>query len=228
MACGHIACAGGPLCVAVLLGLLGAARAAGQELVPLQTALPKPAFSGTPAFIVSANLEKVTGKVRGPFLVPAGTANLAAGRPVTGSQPKPVLGAYPHVTDGNKEADGNRFVELGPGVQWVQIDLGAPCRIDAILVWHYHGEPRVYRDVVIQLADDADLVSGLQTVFNNDHDNSAGLGVGADKEYIETFEGRLIPVPGRQARFIRLTSQGNTRDDMNDVVEVEVHGRRLP
>jgi hypothetical protein len=211
-----------------LLAVLGLASASGQDLVPLQTALPKPAFSGTPAFIVSPNLEKPTGTLRAPFLVPAGTANLAAGRPVTGSQPTPVLGAYHYVTDGNKEADGKSFVELNPGVQWVQIDLGAPGNIDAILVWHYHGEPRVYRDVVIQLADDVDLVSGLQIVFNNDHDNSAGLGVGTDKEYIETFEGRLIPVPGRRARFVRLTSQGNTRDDMNDVVEVEVYGKRVP
>ena len=216
------------LSLALLVCFLGMASTGAQERVPLQTALPKPAFSGTPAFLVSANLEKATGRLRGPFLVPAGTANLATARPVTGSQPKPVLGTYAYVTDGNKEASGNSFVELSPGVQWVQIDLEAPCRVDAILVWHYHGEARVYRDVVIQLADDADLVSGLLTVFNNDHDNSAGLGVGTDKEYIETYEGRLIPVPGRTARFVRLSSQGNTRDDMNDVVEVEVYGRPLP
>lgn len=212
----------------LLLCPLGVASTRGQELVPLPISLPKPAFSGTPAFLVSANLEKATGKPRGPFLVPAGTVNLAAARPVTGSQPKPVLGSYADVTDGNKEAAGDSFVELGPGVQWVQIDLGGPCRIDAILVWHYHGEARVYRDVVMQLADDADLVSGLRTVFNNDHDNSAGLGVGSDREYIETYEGRLIPVAAQPARFVRLSSQGNTRDDMNDVTEVEVYGTRLP
>lgn len=217
-----------PLALAVLQCLLGVPGVAGQDLVPLQTALPKPAFSGTPAFLVSANLEKPSGRLRDPFLVPAGTANLAAGRPVTGSQPTPVLGAYSYVTDGNKEAEGNSFVELGPGVQWVQIDLGAICRIEAILVWHYHGEARVYRDVVVQVALDADLITGRRTVFNNDHDNSAGLGVGTDKEYVETFEGRLIAVPGTEARVVRLSSQGNTRDEMNDVTEVEVYGRRLP
>jgi hypothetical protein len=190
----------------------------------LVTPLPKPAFTGTPAFLVSPNLEKVTGRLREPFLVPPGTANLALGRPVTGSQDRPILGTYRVVTDENKEASGDSFIELSPGRQWVQIDLGRPCTIHAILVWHYHGEARVYRDVVIQLADDPDLISGVQTVFNNDHDGSAGLGVGADKEYVETFEGRLIPVAGRSARFVRLSSCGNTTDDMNHLVEVEVHG----
>jgi gentisate 1,2-dioxygenase len=132
------------------------------------------------------------------------------------------------VTDGNKEADGQSFLELSPGLQWVQIDLGSPRTIHAILVWHYHSEARVYRDVVVQVAEDPDLIAGLQTVFNNDHDNSAGLGVGPDKEYVETFEGRLMPVPGRRARFVRLYSWGNTTDDMNHLVEVEVHGTPAP
>lgn len=215
---------------AVLATLLwNAAVGRGAEgLVPLTTPLPRPAFTGTPAFLVSPNLEKVTGKLREPFLVPAGTVNLAAGRPVIGSQNPPVLGSYACVTDGNKEADARSFVELSPGLQWVQIDLGEPCTIHAILVWHYHCEARVYRDVVVQLADDPDFISGVRTVFNNDHDNSAGLGTGIDKEYIETFGGRLIPVPGLRARFVRLYSRGSTADDMNHLVEVEVHGVRAP
>jgi len=211
-----------------VLVLAGAMVAGAEAVIPLQTNLPKPAFTGTPAFLVSPNLEKVTGRLREPFLVPAGTVNLAAGKLAAGSQERPVLGDYRLVTDGNKEADGRSFLELGPGLQWVQIDLGAPCTIRAILVWHYHGEPRVYRDVVVQTAEDADLIAGLQTVFNNDHDNSAGLGVGTDREYVETFEGRLVPVPGHRARFVRLYSRGNTSDDMNHLVEVEVHGARLP
>jgi hypothetical protein len=78
--------------------------------------------------------------------------------------------------------------------------------------------------VVVQLAADPDFVAGVVTVFNNDHDNSSGLGVGEQKEYIETFEGRLIEVGGVTARYIRLHSNGNTSDDMNDYVEVEVYG----
>jgi hypothetical protein len=129
------------------------------------------------------------------------------------------------VTDGDKEGDGDSFVELGMGKQWVQIDLGSSLPVFAILVWHYHGEPRVYHDIVVQLADDPDFANNPRTVFNNDHDNSSGLGVGTDKEYIETFEGRLIPVEGLKARYVRLYSNGNTTDDMNDYVEVEVFGQ---
>lgn len=212
--------------VLALLALAGARGA--EDRVPLRIALPKPAFTGTPAFIVSANLETPSGRLREPFLAPAGAANLAAGRPVSGSQPKPCLGTYALVTDGNKEPDGDSFVEMAPGLQWVQVDLGRPARLYAIVVWHYHAEPRAYRDVVVQLGDDPDLVTGLTTVFNNDHDNSAGLGVGADKEYIETFEGRLMPLLGQRARCVRLYSRGNTTDDMNHVVEVEVYGVREP
>ena len=213
------------LCLVVgLLVLFAMADEPKAELVPLRTKLPKPVFVGTPRFLVSPNLEKVSGKLRQAHQIPKGCANLAAKRPVTGSDTAPFLGRVAMVTDGDKEGDGDSFVEFGPGKQWVQIDLGKPARIFAILVWHYHAEPRAYHDVVIQLADDPDFVTNVRTVFNNDHDNSSGLGVGRDKEYIETFEGRLIPVPGKTARYLRLHTNGNTTDDMNDYVEVEVFG----
>lgn len=194
-------------------------------MVPLKTELPRPVFTGTPRCIVSPNLEKVTGRLRAPYLVPEGVVNLARGKPVTSSDPKPFVGTVDMVTDGDKEGTGESFVELGVGRQWVQIDLGKTASIYAIVVWHYHGEARVYHDVVVRLAADAACSRDVVTVFNNDHDNSSGLGVGKDKEYIETFEGRLMPVSGDTGRFVRLYSNGNTTDDMNDYVEVEVWGK---
>jgi hypothetical protein len=221
--------AGRRLGLVTLVAMAGVARTAEPAAhVPLVTPLPKPVFIGTPRFIVSPNLEPVTGRLREPFLVPPGTVNLARGRPVTGSVAKPFLGAYALVTDGNKEATGNSFVELEPGRQWVQIDLGAAGAIHAILVWHYHSEARVYHDVVVQVSTDPDFVRDVRTVFNNDADNSAGLGVGTDKEYVDTFEGRLVPVAGVTARYVRLHSQGNTSDDMNNYIEVEVFGAPSP
>jgi hypothetical protein len=213
--------------VAFLFLLVGTAfcEPSGTDLVPLRTKLPKPVFVGTPRLLVSPNLERVTGKVRGEYRIPKGCANLAAERPVTASDTQPFIGRTEMVTDGDKEGDGDSFVELGMGKQWVQIDLGSSLPVFAILVWHYHGEPRVYHDIVVQLADDPDFANNPRTVFNNDHDNSSGLGVGTDKEYIETFEGRLIPVEGLKARYVRLYSNGNTTDDMNDYVEVEVFGQ---
>ncbi len=64
----------------------------------------------------------------------------------------PVIGDLAFVTDGEKSGEDGYFVELGPGKQWVQIDLGKTAVLSAILVWHYHSQARVYRDVVIQVS----------------------------------------------------------------------------
>ena len=112
----------------------------------------------------------------------------------------------------------------GPTPQWVQVDLGASRALHAILVWHYHSQARVYHDVVAQVSDDPAFKTGVTTVYNNDHDNSAKLGAGADKEYIEVAEGRLIDAKGTKGRFVRLYSNGNTTNDLSHYVEVEVYG----
>jgi hypothetical protein len=184
-------------------------------------------FVGTPRNIKTPNLEVVTGKPRGPFYVPKGTLLLSAKKPVTSSDTQPVIGELAFVTDGEKSGEDGYFVELGPGSQWVQIDLGASFVLNAILVWHYHGQARVYRDVAVQVSDDKDFLKGVVTVFNNDHDNTLGLGLGRDKEYIETNEGRLIDPKGVKGRYLRLWSAGNTSNDMNHYVEVEVYGTPL-
>jgi hypothetical protein len=214
------------LACALLFGLalapLGARQEANKEELKLQ--LPKPMFIGTPTNIKSANLEVITGKPRGPFYVPAGTKLLSLNRPVRSSDMQPVIGELDMITDGEKEGGDGYFVELGPGKQWVQIDLGSTCALHAILAWHYHSQARVYRDVIVQVSNDKDFIKGVTTVFNNDHDNSAGLGVGKDKEYIEVAEGRLFDPKGAAGRYVRLYSSGNTSNDLNHYVEVEVYG----
>jgi hypothetical protein len=199
-----------------------AAQGPGKEVLKLK--LPKPMFIGTPTNIKSPNLEPITGKPRGPFYVPTGTKLLSLKRPVTSSDMQPVIGDLPMATDGEKEGGDGYFIELGPGKQWVQIDLGASYPLWAILVWHYHSQARVYHDVVVQVSDDKDFLKGVTTVFNNDHDNTSGLGVGKDKEYIEVAEGKLIDPKGAKGRYVRLYSRGNTTNDLNHYVEVEVYG----
>ena len=194
----------------------------GKEELKLQ--LPKPMFIGTPRNINSPNLEKISGKPRGPFYVPAGTKLVSFNKPVTASDTQPVIGEVGYVTDGEKAGEDGYFVEFGPGKQYVQIDLKAPCELYAVLVWHYHSQARVYRDVVVQVSEDKDFIAGVTAIFNNDHDNSSGLGAGRDREYVETAEGRLIDPRGARARYIRLWSNGNTSNDMNHYVEVEVYG----
>ncbi len=96
--------------------------------------------------------------------------------------------------------------------------------IYAITAWHYHKEPTVYFDVAVQIADDPDFTRNVRTLFNNDIDNSAGLGVGTDMHYVETYKGELIDAKGHKARYVRLYSNGNNRNDLNHYIEVEVFG----
>ncbi len=190
----------------------------------LKLKLPKPMFIGTPTNIKSANLETVTGKPRAPFYVPKGTVLLSLKKPVTASDMQPVIGELDMVDDGEKAGGDGYFIELGPGPQWVQIDLGASHPLSAILAWHYHSQARVYRDVIVQVSDDPAFKTGVTTVFNNDHDNSSKLGAGKDKEYIEVAEGRLFDPKGAKGRYVRLYSNGNTTNDLTHYVEVEVYG----
>ena len=195
------------------------------KLEPIKLELPKAMFIGTPQNMNVPNLEKPLGKPRPPFLGPAGTVNLAFEKAVTSSDDLPVIGEVEMITDGDKDAAEGSYVELGPFLQHVTIDLGQKSDIYAIVVWHFHKQPRVYFDVIVQVADDADFITNVHTLFNNDHDNSAGLGVGKDKHYVETSEGRLIDAKGVQARYVRLYSNGNTGNDLNHYIEVEVHGK---
>jgi hypothetical protein len=213
-----------PLSVLFVLGGGVDSQGTDQEKVVLELKLPKPMFVGTPRNIRSPNLEKITGKKRRPFYVPKGTELLSLDKPVTGSETEPIIGELEFVTDGEKSGEEGYFVELGPGVQYMQIDLEGSYHLHAILIWHYHSQARVYRDVVVQVSDDPDFITGVKTLFNNDHDNSSGLGVGKDKEYIEVNEGRLIDPRGVTTRYVRLYSRGNTSNDMNHYVEVEVYG----
>ena len=198
---------------------------AAAPLEPLPLRLPKPAFKGTPKHIPpNSNLEKPRKGRRPPLLAPKGTANIAAAKKVTCSDDDPIIGEAELITDGDKEASEGSYVEFGPGVQYVQIDLDRDFAIHAVVVWHYHGSARVYHDVIVQVSEDKDFIAGVTTLYNNDHDNSSGLGVGRDKEYWDTYEGRLIDAKGVVGRYVRLYSNGSTSDDQNHYTEVEVFG----
>ena len=196
-------------------------------LVPVELELPKPMFVGTPQDTKVPNLEKPLGHARPPFLAPPGTKNVALGKPVSGSDEEPIIGEIDYITDGDMEAADGSYVELGPFVQHVTVDLEAEYDIYQIIVWHYHKQARVYFDVVVQVADDPDFITNVQTVFNNDIDNSAGFGVGTDKHYSETKEGKLIDVhsKGIKGRYVRCYSNGNTSNDLNHYFEIAVFGK---
>ncbi len=184
-------------------------------------------FIGTKEPIRVSHLRKLDQGDRPPFLAPAGTTNVALDKPVSASDEEPIIGEIEMITDGDKEAADGSYVELGPMLQYVTIDLETPHEIFAVIVWHYHKLPRAYLDVVVQTADDPDFTRNVATLFNNDIDNSVGLGVGTDMHYVETYKGELIDAKGVKARYVRLYSNGNSSDDLNHYIEVEVYGRPL-
>ncbi len=213
------------MAIVVVSVLAFSLQAVAQEMVPIKIDLPKPMFIGTPTPMDIPKLEKPSGKARPPFMAPKGTMNVAADKPVTASDDMPVIGEIDMVTDGDKEASDGSYVELGPFLQHVTVDLEKKNNIYAIIMWHFHKQPRVYFDVIVQVADDPDFTTNVQTLYNNDLDNSAGLGVGEDWHYVETSEGKLIDAKGVQGRYVRCYSNGNNSNDLNHWIELAVFGK---
>ncbi|MEZ5299639.1 MAG: hypothetical protein R3F11_03060 [Verrucomicrobiales bacterium] len=186
-------------------------------------AFPRPIFRGAPTPVPDLpNLER-PGIPRAHIAAPPEARNVALGKPVSSSTDEPILGHLAMATDGEKDGGDGYYVELDPGKQWLQIDLGREFVIYGIALWHYFKSERIYRDVVVQLSDDPDFGSGATTVFNNDHDNSSGMGVGVDPAYIESNFGRIIDVAAVAARYVRLYSKGNEANELNHYIEVEVY-----
>lgn len=205
--------------------VLCAQPAAGADLVPLNLKLPAPAFKGTPKDIqLSSYVEPLSDKPRPPMMVPQGLKNLAPGAKITCSDKNAPADALAKIVDGDKEASEQSIIYLRKGAQWVQMDFGSPQEIFAIAIWHAHNSAKVYHDVVVQAADDQDFIENVRTIFNNDQDNTSGLGVGTDREYFETHEGKLIDAKGIKARFIRFYSKGSTESALNEYTEIEVYG----
>lgn len=199
----------------------------GPELVALDIELPKPMFVGTPQDAKTPNLERPLGRPRPPFYAPIGTRNVALGKPVFSTDEEPIIGEIEMITDGDKEAADGSFVELGLFKQHVTIDLEAEYNIYAIVIWHYHKQAWVFFDVAVQVGDEPDFITNVRMLFNNDIDNSLGLGVGKHKHYTETAEGKLIDAKGVQARYVRLYSNGSTGSDANHYIEVEIYGKAV-
>ena len=202
------------------------AAAADADMAPLPLKLPLPTLKGTPDNLPEgANIEPLTDKLRAAFLAPKGARNVALNKKVTASDKNPITGQLSQITDGNKEAFDDQVVEMRKGVQWVQVDLGEPCDIYAVALWHDHRLIQVFRSVVVQAADDPDFVDNVTTLFNNDTENLAGQGIGFDKQYFETQQGKLIPAKNVRGRYLRFYSRGSNSSAWNCYQEIEVYGQ---
>jgi hypothetical protein len=164
-----------------------------QETEEIKIEFPKPMFIGTPVPAKLPNLETPDpSKIIKSFIAAKGTVNLAKDKEVTSSDPAPIIGDLPLVTDGDADGSDGCFVELAPGPQWVQIDLGASTTIDKIAMWHYHKQAQAYVDVIVQVSDDKVFKTGVTTVWNSDHDDTLLMGAGTDPAYIEPHHGRVV------------------------------------
>jgi hypothetical protein len=159
-------------------------------------------------------------------MVPRGLTNLARVAKVSSSDKTRTREQLAKVVDGDKDSSDSSILLLRKGTQYIQLDLGAPCELFAVVLWHAHNSAKVYHDVIVQVSDDADFSQNVKTLFNNDHENAAGLGVGTDREYFESYEGRLIDAKGVKARYVRCYSRGSTESALNEYTEIEVYGRR--
>lgn len=201
-----------------------AAEDANKEQLALK--LPEPTVKGTPDESAGddPNLEPIPVKPIS-FLVPKGVQNVALGKTVISSVPPYGEGQLSQITDGKKEPVDEQAVEFKKGVQWVQVDLGAPHELYALAIWHDHRLRQVVRCVIVQVSNDPEFKSGVTTLFNNDTENLAGLGAGTDRQYFETRFGKVIDAKGTKARYIRGYTKGTVGESaLNVWQEIEVYG----
>ena len=78
-------------------------------------------------------------------------------------------------------------------------------------------------DTIIQVSDDPEFKNNVTTIFNNDVDNSSGLGVGTDREYFETHEGKIVDGKGVKDRYVRGYTKGGSLSALNCWQEIEVY-----
>ena len=196
----------------------------GKKLAKVEIDWPEAGYSEAPSIPSASTAEVPAPEKPEPLDAPEGVENVAEGKPVeTGGFA--IVGSPELVTDGVKKAEDGNFLQLGPEKQWIQIDLGKSHEIYGIALWHYHLEPRIYKDVVVQVSDDPEFKDPT-TVYNNDQDNSLGLGAGDDNEYVENHYDLLIRIPkGVTGQYVRCYSSGSYSDPMNHYIEVEVYGR---
>jgi hypothetical protein len=166
---------------------------------------------------------------RKPFMVPRGVRNLALYKRATSSVNESVTGDVDQVNDGIKKSGEFDYVEFAGGHHWIQVDLGAVHRIHAVAIWHFYKNATIYKDVIVQIADDTAFTRNVRTLFNNDHDNSAGMGQGTDTAFYTRWWGELVDARGPEsdgspARYVRVYTADGVEGEAIRFVEVEIYG----
>ena len=196
---------------------------AAEATVPLKIKLPQHTIKGTPEDLPAGpNIEPPPKTAPALPKVPEGVENVALGKPVTSSV-SPYTGELSQITDGRREPLDEDVVEFKRGFHWVQVDLGESFEIYAMAMWHDHRLLQAFHDVILQVSNDPEFKEGVTTVYNNDTDNSSNLGIGRDREYFELEFGRVLPVKGVKARYVRGYTKGSSLSAINCWQEIEVY-----
>ncbi|HZG77142.1 MAG TPA: DNRLRE domain-containing protein, partial [Paenibacillus sp.] len=163
------------------------------------------------------------------------TINVAKNKPVTSNGTVSNGVPLSAVTDGVTARDQYALIGVSSGPKWVQVDLGQTYGIQKINIRNDWGASadtyRTGRDHVVQVSNDPAFATGVVTVFNNDQDNSSGLGAGTDAEYLEPSDGsgKTIALPtALNARYVRFSAYGHVRVNqalnlVNTPIEIEVY-----
>ncbi len=161
--------------------------------------------------------------------------NVARNKAVTTNAPTTSNQPLSALTDGVTARDKYVLYSVSTGPKWAQVDLGRAYEITRLNVRSDWGSSagvyRTARDVVVQLSNDPDFATGVTTVFNNDADNSAGLGAGTDEEYLEPGDGSgkdIVLAAPVNARYVRFWANGHIRVNgqlnlVNTPIEIEAY-----
>lgn len=146
-------------------------------------------------------------------------------------------GALSNVTNGNLARGDYALISTSDGPKYVQVDLADSYDIVGVNIrsdWGSDaGSYRYGHDYVVQLAADAAFTTGVTTIFNNDADNTLGLGAGEDPLYIEPADGAGLHIPLETpvaARYVRYWANGHTRvngttNAVNTPVEIQAFAK---
>ncbi|QNK54901.1 fibronectin type III domain-containing protein [Paenibacillus sp. PAMC21692] len=166
----------------------------------------------------------------------AAGVNVAMNKTVAASTSDLFGGSLGVVTDGQSaNSSGYAGIRTTTGPQYYQIDLGAAYALGRLrIVNDWGSSASVYRtnkDVIVLLSNDPTFATGVTVVYNNDANNSVGLGAGTDPEFQEppggvgTWFDLGTPV---NARYARVWGNGHVRVDnsshaVNTPIEFEAY-----
>jgi len=127
--------------------------------------------------------------------------------------------------DGDKEAAEPSIVLLRKGTQYVQMDLGSPAEIFAIVLGMRMLSRRF---ITTSLSRRPTTLSSKRTLRHLQQRPGQHLWPrGRHRpEYFETRYGKRIDAKGVKARYLRFYSKGSTESALNEYTEVEVYGGR--